>query len=167
MSSLPSLGIRPAPVKKSVVVKADVERSFSAFTSRIGKWWPRTHSIGSMAQADVIIEPRVGGRWYERGGDGSECEWGKVLAWDPPGRLILAWQLDGDWKYNPALVLEVEVTFTALEAGVTRVDLEHRNLERYGDRAAEVREKVGSDRGWLAILESFVADTEAAFPPQT
>jgi uncharacterized protein YndB with AHSA1/START domain len=165
MSSLPSLGIRPAPVKKSVVVKADVERSFSAFTSRIGKWWPRTHSIGSTSQADVIIEPRVGGRWYERGGDGSECEWGKVLAWDPPGRLILAWQLDSDWKYNPALVLEVEVTFTALETGVTRVDLEHRNLERYGDRAAEVREKVGSDRGWLGILKSFVADTEAAFPP--
>jgi uncharacterized protein YndB with AHSA1/START domain len=166
MSSLPSLGIRPAPVKKSVVVKADVERSFSAFTSRIGKWWPRTHSIGATPQDDVIIEPRVGGRWYERSGDGSECEWGKVLAWDPPGRLILAWQLDGDWKYNPALVLEVEVTFTALEAGVTRVDLEHRNLERYGDRAAEVREKVGSDRGWLGILKSFVADTEAAFPPK-
>jgi len=166
MSSLPALGIRPAPVKKSVVVKADVERSFSAFTSRIGKWWPRTHSIGATPQADVIIEPRVGGRWYERNGDGSECEWGKVLAWDPPGRLILAWQVDGDWKYNPALVLEVEVTFTALEAGVTRVDLEHRNLERYGDRAAEVREKVGSDRGWLGILKSFVADTEAAFPPQ-
>jgi uncharacterized protein YndB with AHSA1/START domain len=164
MSSL--LGIRPAPVKKSVVVKADVERSFNAFTTRIGKWWPRTHSIGSTPQADVIIEPRVGGRWYERSGDGSECEWGKVLAWDPPGSLILAWQLDGDWKYNPALVLEVEVTFTALEAGMTRVDLEHRNLERYGDRAAEVREKIGSDRGWLGILESFVADTEAAFPPE-
>jgi uncharacterized protein YndB with AHSA1/START domain len=164
MSSL--VGIRPAPVKKSVVVKADVERSFNAFTTRIGKWWPRTHSIGSTPQADVIIEPRVGGRWYERSGDGSECEWGKVLAWDPPGSLILAWQLDGDWKYNPALVLEVEVTFTALEAGVTRVDLEHRNLERYGDRAAEVREKIGSDRGWLGILESFVADTEAAFPPK-
>ena len=161
-----SLGIRPAPVKKSVVVKADVERSFSAFTSRIGKWWPRTHSIGSTPQADVIIEPRVGGRWYERSGDGSECEWGKVLAWDPPGRLILAWQVDGDWKYNPALVLEVEVTFTALEAGVTRVDLEHRNLERYGDRAAEVREKIGSDGGWAGILKSFVADTEAAFPPK-
>ena len=165
MSSL--LGIRPAPVKKSVVVKADVERSFNAFTTRIGKWWPRTHSVGSTPQADVIIEPRVGGRWYERSGDGSECEWGKVLAWDPPGSLILAWQLDGDWKYNPALVLEVEVTFTALEAGVTRVDLEHRNLERYGDRAAEVREKIGSDRGWLGILESFVADTEAAFPPKS
>ncbi|HWW78084.1 MAG TPA: SRPBCC family protein [Steroidobacteraceae bacterium] len=165
MSSLP-LGIRPAPVRKSVVVKADVERSFNAFTSRIGKWWPRTHTIGSTPLADVIIEPRVGGRWYERSGDGAECEWGKVLAWDPPGRLILAWQVDGDWKYNPALVLEVEVTFTALEAGVTRVDLEHRNLERYGDRAAEVREKIGSDRGWLGILKAFVADTEAAFPPK-
>ena len=109
------------------------------------------------------MEPRIGGRWYERASNGSECEWGKVLAWDPPGRLILAWQLDADWKYNPALVLEVEVTFTALEPGVTRVDLEHRNLERYGDRAAEVSGKVGSEGGWMGILKSFVADTESAF----
>jgi uncharacterized protein YndB with AHSA1/START domain len=159
-----SPAIRPAPVRRSVVVKADVERSFTAFTTRIGKWWPRTHSIASTPLADVIVEPRVGGRWYERSSDGAECEWGKVLAWDPPGRLILAWQLDSDWKYNPALVLEVEVTFTALEPGVTRVDLEHRNLERYGDRAVEVSEKIGSERGWLGILKSFAADAESASP---
>ncbi len=157
--------IRPAPVNRSVDVKADGEQSYNAFTTRIGKWWPRTHSIGTTPLTDVIIEPRIGGRWYERSGDGSECEWGKVLAWDPPGRLVLAWQLDSDWKYNPALVLEVEVTFTPLEAGVTRVNLEHRNLERYGDRAAEVQGKIGSDRGWLGILKAFAADTEAAFPP--
>jgi uncharacterized protein YndB with AHSA1/START domain len=160
-----ALEIRPAPVNRSVVVKADLDRSFAAFTGRIGRWWPRSHSIASTPLADVIIEPRVGGRWYERSTDGSECEWGKVLAWDPPGRLILAWQVDGNWKYDPSLVLEVEVTFTALEAGLTRVDLEHRNLERYGDQAASVREKIGHENGWLGILKSFVADTEAAFPP--
>jgi hypothetical protein len=154
------LEIRPAPVKRSVVVKADVERSFAAFTGRIGRWWPRSHSISSTPQADVIIEPRVGGRWYERGADGAEREWGKVLVWGPPGRLILAWQLDANWKYDPALVLEVEVTFTALEAGVTRVDLEHRNLEKYGDKADTVRDMVGSDNGWRGILKSFVADAE-------
>ena len=156
------LEIRPAPVNRSVVVKADVERSFAAFTGRMGRWWPRTHSIGSTPLADVIVEPRVGGRWYERGAEGAECEWGKVLAWDPPGRLILAWQLDANWTYDPALVLEVEITFTALQGGMTRVDLEHRNLERYGEKAATVRDMVGSERGWLGILKSFVADTEAS-----
>jgi uncharacterized protein YndB with AHSA1/START domain len=156
------LEIRPAPVKKSVVVKADVERSFAAFTSRMGRWWPRSHSIGSAPIADVIVEPRVGGRWYERSSQGAECEWGKVLAWDPPGRVILAWQLDANWKYDPALVLEVEITFTALEGGLTRVDLEHRNLERYGDQAAAVRDALGSERGWLGILKSFVSVTEGA-----
>jgi hypothetical protein len=141
-----------------VVVRADVERSFAAFTSRMGRWWPRSHSINSTPLADVIVEPRVGGRWYERGADGAECEWGKVLVWDPPGRLILAWQLDANWKYDPALVMEVEISFIALEGGSTRVELEHRNLERYGDKAAAVRDALGSERGWLGILESFVAD---------
>ena len=156
-----SLGIRPAPVKRTVVVKTDVARSFAAFTSRIGRWWPRSHSVSQTPQTDVIIEPRVGGRWYERGSDGSECEWGKVLSWDPPGRLVLAWQLDANWQYDPSLVLEVEITFTALEPGVTRVDLEHRNLEKYGDKATTVRDMLGSEKGWLGILKSFVADTEA------
>ena len=156
------LEIRLAPINRSVVVKADVARSFAAFTDRMGRWWPRTHSIGSTPLADVIVEPRVGGRWYERSTDGAECEWGKVLAWDPPGRLILAWQLDANWKYDPALVLEVEITFTALEGGMTRVDLEHRNLERYGDKAAAVRDMIGSENGWMGILKSFIADTEAA-----
>jgi uncharacterized protein YndB with AHSA1/START domain len=156
------LEIRPAPVNRSVVVKADVERSFAAFTDRMGRWWPRTHSIGSTPLADVIVEPRVGGRWYERSTDGVECEWGKVLAWDPPGRLILAWQLDANWKYDPALVLEVEITFTAVQGGMTRVDLEHRNLDRYGDKASAVRDMVGSDNGWVGILKSFVADVDAA-----
>jgi uncharacterized protein YndB with AHSA1/START domain len=156
------LEMRLAPINRSVVVKADVARSFAAFTSRMGRWWPRSHSIGSTPMADVIVEPRVGGRWYERGTEGAECEWGKVLAWDPPGRLILAWQLDANWKYDPALVLEVEITFTALEGGLTRVDLEHRNLDRYGDKAAAVRDMIGSDNGWVGILKSFVADVEAA-----
>jgi hypothetical protein len=156
-----NLGIHPAPVNRSVVVRADVERSFAAFTGRMGRWWPRSHSINSTPLADVIVEPRVGGRWYERGADGAECEWGKVLVWDPPGRLILAWQLDANWKYDPALVMEVEISFIALQGGSTRVELEHRNLERYGDKAAAVRDALGSERGWLGILKSFVADTEA------
>jgi uncharacterized protein YndB with AHSA1/START domain len=157
------LEIRPAPVRRSVLVKTGVERAFTAFTGRVGRWWPRTHTIGAAAQADVVIEPRAGGRWYERGTDGSECEWGKVLIWEPPGRLVLAWQLDADWKYDPTLVLEVEVTFTPVEATLTRVDLEHRNLERYGEKATIVRDMIGSDRGWLGILKSYALEAES--PP--
>jgi uncharacterized protein YndB with AHSA1/START domain len=159
-----NLEIRPAPVKRSVVVKASVERSFAAFTGNIGRWWPRTHSIGSTPPVNVMLEGRTGGRWYEVGTDGGECEWGKVLVWEPPARLILGWQIDANWKYDPNFVTEVEVTFTALADGGTRVDLEHRNLERYGDQAARIRESIGSERGWLGILESFVANAEASSP---
>jgi uncharacterized protein YndB with AHSA1/START domain len=154
--------IHPAPVRKSVVVKADVERSFSAFTGGIGRWWPRSKSIASSAQVDVVLEGRPGGRWYERGADGAECEWGKVLLWEPPSRLMLAWQIDSNWKYDPALVTEIEITFTALGAKETRVDIEHRNLELFGDKAARIREMFDSDGGWPGVLKSFaatVADT--------
>lgn len=149
--------IHPAPVRKSVVVKADVERSFSAFTGGIGRWWPRSKSIGATAQVDVVLEGRAGGRWYERGADGAECEWGKVLLWDPPSRLLLAWQIDSNWKYDPALVTEVEITFTALGASETRVDIEHRKLERLGDKAAHIREMFDSEGGWNGVLKSFAA----------
>jgi uncharacterized protein YndB with AHSA1/START domain len=137
------------------VVKAAADRAFAAFTRDIGRWWPRTHSIGSSPQTDVLIEGRPGGRWYERGADGSECEWGKVLVWEPPTRLVLAWQLTAAWKYDPTLVTEVELTFTGLPEGGTRVDLEHRHLERYGELAERVRDAVGSERGWQGILRSY------------
>ena len=146
--------IEPAPVRKTLVVKADIERSFVAFTSRIGSWWPRRRTIASVPQADVIIESRIGGRWYERGADGSECEWGKVLKWEPPSRLVLAWQIDADFKYNPACVTEVEVKFTALGADETRVDFEHRHLERLGERSQSLRDML--DSGWVGILELYV-----------
>jgi uncharacterized protein YndB with AHSA1/START domain len=149
--------IHPAPVTKSVIVKADIGRSFSAFTGGIGRWWPRSKSIGSTAQVDVVLEGRPGGRWYERGSDGAECEWGKVLVWEPPSRLLLAWQIDSNWKYDPALVTEVEITFTALGAKETRVDIEHRNLERFGDKAARIREMFDADGGWPGVLKSFAA----------
>jgi len=156
------LEIRVAPVRQSVVVNVGLERAFGAFTGDIGRWWPRTHSIGSTPPVDVIVEKRPGGRCYELGTDGAECEWGKILLWEPPTRFILGWQLDPNWKYDPGLITEVEVTFTALTANETRIDLEHRNLERFGDQASRVRDAIGSDGGWLAILKSFVAHTAAA-----
>jgi uncharacterized protein YndB with AHSA1/START domain len=156
--------LRPAPVRRSIVVNADIDRSFSAFTRGIGRWWPRTHSIGSSPQADVVLEGRAGGRWYERSQDGSECEWGKVLQWEPPSRILLAWQIDGDWKYDPAFVTEVEVTFTALAARQTRVEVVHRNLERYGDKAAKIRDAVDSEGGWNGILKSYAEYAVATDP---
>ena len=145
--------IQPAPIRKTLVVKADVDRAFTVFTGRMGSWWPRSHSTASSPQVDVIVEPRAGGRWYERGEDGSETEWGKVLHWGPPARVLLGWQLDGNWKYNPACVTEVEINFTSLLDGGTRVDFEHRHLERLGDNASAVRELLNS--GWGGILDLY------------
>lgn len=108
---------------------------------------------------EAIIEPRVGGRWYERGEDGSECDWGKVLAWEPPSRLLLAWQLDARFRYDAAVATEVEVRFIADGPNATRVELEHRCLERLGKEAEALREKVASPGGWPLLLERFAAVT--------
>jgi len=153
--------ITPAPVRRSVRVKAAPARAFEVFTAGIGRWWPASHSInkGPKQQA-VIIEPRTGGRWYERGDDGSECEWGRVLAWEPPSRVLLAWQIDGQWKYDPNFETEVEVKFIPDGTG-TRVELEHRNLERYGERADAVRGMIDSPGGWGSILASFGTTADA------
>jgi uncharacterized protein YndB with AHSA1/START domain len=151
--------IRPAPVRRSIFVKAPQAHAFEVFTSGIGDWWPKTHAIGEAELDKPVIEPRAGGRWYQLGVDGSECDIGHVLAWDPPSRLLLAWQLDPDWKFVPDLVTEVEVTFTP-EADGTRVDLEHRNLERMGERVDEIVEKVGSPGGWAAVLQLYSEASE-------
>jgi uncharacterized protein YndB with AHSA1/START domain len=152
--------ISPAPVRKSLVVAADVHRSFEVFTSRMGSWWPRTKTLGSSPPVAVVIEPRPGGRWYERGEDGSECEWGKVLQWEPPALLVLAWQIDGKWKYNPACITEVELNFTAVSAIQTRVDFEHRHLERLGENAQAIRDMLNS--GWGGLLDLYSASAAAS-----
>lgn len=147
--------IRPAPVRRSVTVRADPARAFEVFASGMDRWWPRTHSVGSSPQRRVVMEPTAGGRWYEIGEDGSECLWGKVLAYEPPARLLLAWQIDADWRYDAALLTEVEVRFTPLDEGGTRVDLEHRDLERFGDKAEIVRPMLDSPGGWQGLLALF------------
>jgi uncharacterized protein YndB with AHSA1/START domain len=154
--------IRPAPVRKSLTVKTDAAHAFEVFTRRIGSWWPHSHSVGSSPQKNVVLEPRAGGRWFEIGEDGSECSWGKVLAWEPPARLLLAWQLNGDWKYDPDLMTEVEVTFTTLAPDLTRVDLEHRNLERFGDKMEPVRTAIDSEGGWTQLLKLYAQSAEAS-----
>ena len=149
-----STQISPAPVHKTIFVNAPQAHAFQVFTSGIGSWWPKTHSISEGEFDRAVIEPREGGRWYELGANGAECDVGKVLAWEPPARVLLAWQLDPDWTFDPQLITEVEVTFTP-EGGGTRVDLEHRNLERMGNRAEEMREKIGSPGGWSRLLELY------------
>jgi Activator of Hsp90 ATPase homolog 1-like protein len=150
-----NLQIRPAPVRKSITVKADATHAFEVFTGRIGNWWPHTHTIGTSPQKNIVLEPREGGRWYEIGEDGSQCNWGKVLAWEPPTRVLLGWQINSDWKYDPDLVTEVEVTFTPLGKDLTRVDLEHRNLERFGEKVEAVRTAIDSDGGWTKIMKLY------------
>lgn len=150
--------ITPAPVRRAVTVKASPARAFEVFTSRIGTWWPKSHHIGKVEPETLVIEPRAGGRWFERAPDGTECDLGKVLTWEPPARLVLAWQLDPKFQYQPDLITEVELRFIPEGAGRTRVELEHRNLERFGDGAAAMRERIDAPRGWPLILDAFAAD---------
>ena len=157
-----TVAIKPAPVRKSVTVDAPIARAFDVFTAGFGRWWPASHSIGKSRIRNAVIEPRVGGRWYEIGEDGSECEWGEVLAWQPPNRVLLAWRIGIDWRFDPGLLTEVDVRFTALGDDATRVELEHRLLENMGEAAGTAREIFESDRGWTGLLASFRA--EASIP---
>jgi uncharacterized protein YndB with AHSA1/START domain len=147
--------IRIAPVRKQLIVKASQSRAFAVFTAEMSRWWPATHSILKSPLKECIVEPRVGGRWYAVGEDGSSCETGYVIAWQPPQGLVLAWQINAEWQFDPELVTEVEVRFIAESADTTRVELEHRHLERMGGKAAEARDAVDSPGGWGAILGSF------------
>jgi uncharacterized protein YndB with AHSA1/START domain len=156
-----SLAIKPAPVKKTLTVAAAPARAFEVFTAGFGRWWPATHSIGESPLKLAVIEPGIGGRWYGLLEDGSENPWGDVLAWEPPTRLVLAWRISADWSYDPELLTEVEVVFTAEGEG-TRVDLEHRHLERMGDGAETARASFDSDGGWGGLLRMFAAEAAKA-----
>jgi uncharacterized protein YndB with AHSA1/START domain len=140
-------------VRKSLVVNAPASHVFAVFTERQDTWWPRAHHIGSCAEFTAIVEPRVGGRWYERGKDGSECDWGKVLTWEPPKRLVMTWDINSEWKYDPAIATEVELKFIAESAERTRVELEHRKLERYGDKAEMMRGLFDGPEAWEGMLK--------------
>jgi uncharacterized protein YndB with AHSA1/START domain len=148
-----------APIVRTVTVKASPKRAFDAFTTHMGQWWPADHSIATQPRETVVIEPHAGGRWFERAADGTETHWGKVLAWDPPGSVLLAWQINASWAYDPDLVTEVEMSFVDQGDGVTLVTLEHRNLERLGAAAEAMAGQLGN--GWPGLLQKF-ADYAAA-----
>ncbi|HEU4484364.1 MAG TPA: SRPBCC family protein [Povalibacter sp.] len=142
-------------MRKSVQVNASAARAFEAFTSGFNRWWPRTHHIGKAPMVEAVMEPFVGGRWYERDEDGSECDWGQVLEWEPPARLVLAWRVNGNAAYDPAVSSTVEIRFIAVSDKVTRVELEHRDLDRLGEKGVAIREMVGSPNGWGLVLQTY------------
>ena len=152
-----------APVSRTITVAASQERAFRVFTEQLGTWWPKEYHIGQVDMADFVLERKVGGRWYEIGVDGTECVTGRVLAYEPPERLMLAWQLNGNWQYDPdpTHASEVEVRFIAEGSNRTRVELEHRAFERHGDGAGAVYGSVESPTGWTYCLELFSQEVAA------
>jgi uncharacterized protein YndB with AHSA1/START domain len=141
-------------VRRSVVVPAARERAFEVFTSGMTGWWPSDHHIGS-APIEEVVEPREGGRWYTRHQDGTETQTGFVSTWDPPERLVLTWQIGPDWKYDPKLITTVELRFVAEAADRTRVELEHRDLDRFGPEAERMRTTFEDPGAWTATLGAY------------
>lgn len=143
-------------IRRSVLVDASQADAFEVFSSRMGRWWNPAFSISPTRSAikEVIVEPRVGGKWFERGVDGAECQWGTVLVWEPPHRLVLAWQITSSWQFGAELLTEVEVRFMP-EGKATRVELEHRLLDRYGDAEPDMRRSFESPEGWAGLLDRF------------
>jgi len=148
--------IRVAPVRKTIVVNAPQAHAFDVFARRFDAWWPRDHHIGKTAMAEAVIEPRAGGRWYEIGEDGSECDWGRVLAWEPPSRLVLSWTINGKFQVDETVESEVEVRFIPESASTTRVELEHRIA---AVDAEALRQAVDSPQGWGNLLEVYARET--------
>ena len=144
-------------VRESIVVDAPVERAFEVFTAEMGSWWPPDHHVLEAELAEMVLEPRAGGHIYDRGVDGSECRWARVLVYEPPSRLVFSWDISMAWKRedDPDKTSEVEVRFTEEAPNRTRVELEHRNLERHGDGWERMRDAVGSPGGWRRGLEAF------------
>ena len=147
-----NLEVQNVLVRKSLVIDAPPQHVFATFTQHIDAWWPRKNHIGRDEKFQATLEPHVGGRWYERGESGAECDWGRVLVWEPPQRLVLSWSINARWQFDPAFLTEVEVLFVAEAPERTRVELEHRKLERYGDQAQMMRAIFDSPEGWMGAL---------------
>ncbi len=154
--------VEEAVVRKSVRVQAPVERAFSVFVEQMETWWPATHHIGKTPFEAIFVEPRVGGRWYERNAEGQQCEWGTVLAWDPPRMVRFSWHLgpghdQPDWVFDADMsrASEVEIRFSAAGPGATLVELEHSKLERHGEGYMQLRALFDGPGAWTSILESF------------
>lgn len=148
-----------AAVKRTLHVEVPIEKAFQVFTERMGKWWPESHHVGGTPFKDILIDPKKGGRWYEINAEGVECIWGTVIAWEPPKKVVLSWHLQPDWTFNAdiAKASEVALEFIADGPDQTRVEFEHRHLERHGEGWQQMREKVGAEGGWPVILKQYLA----------
>lgn len=144
-------------IRHSVVVDAPIETAFKVFTHEFGRFKPPEHNVLGVAIAETVFETRVGGHLYDRGVDGSECRWARVLAYEPPHRVMVSWDIGPSWQIesDPARTSEVEVLFTAESPGRTRVELEHRHLDRHGGGWEELRDGVGGDAGWPLYLRRY------------
>jgi uncharacterized protein YndB with AHSA1/START domain len=148
-----SRAIAPAPIRKTLAVRAPREKAFRVFTEGFDRWWPRSHTIGQAPLARAVLECRLGGRWFGIDENGHEDDWGEVLVWEPPARILLAWRVNAKWAYDPKVATEVELTFADLGDGTTRVDFEHRHLERLGEGAAATAAQLGG--GWPTLLDLY------------
>ena len=141
-----------APLRRSIRVRCSVEHAFEVWTKGISAWWPlRGHSVSGENAEAVLLEPRAGGRFYERARDGSEHEWGRILVWEPPHRLVYSWHIGSD----PARATEVEIRFTGAADGATEVAIEHRGWERWAEAAPKARR--ANEAGWDDLLPAYVA----------
>ena len=144
-------------VGTSIVVDAPVETAFAVFTQDMDSWWPKEHHILEAPLARMEFEPRVGGEIYDVGTDGSECHWARVLAYEPPHRVVFSWDITLQWQIETdhARTSEIEVRFLAESPTRTRVELEHRHIDRHGEGWESMRDGVGSDGGWKVGLAAF------------
>jgi uncharacterized protein YndB with AHSA1/START domain len=147
-------GTTTAVLRHEIVVEAPIERAFSVFTDRFGDFKPPEHNLLGVPIAETVFEPRVGGHILDRGTDGSECRWARILAYEPPDRVVFSWDISPRWdiETDPENTSEVEVRFVAESPERTRVELEHRNLERHGSGWESVRDGAGGDQGWPLYL---------------
>ena len=150
-------------VRHSIVVEAPIERAFSVFTDGFGAFKPREHNLLGVDIAETVFETHVGGHIYDRGVDGSECRWARVLAFEPPDRVVFSWDISPQWQVetDPDRTSEVEVRFVAESTERTRVELEHRNLDRHGDGWEGVRESVAGEGGWPLYLDRFAGQLQS------
>ncbi|MEV4763095.1 SRPBCC family protein [Micromonospora chokoriensis] len=146
-----------AVVRRHIVVKAPIERAFTVFTERFGDFKPREHTLLDVPIVETVFEPRVGGFICDRGADGSECRWARILAYEPPTRVVFSWDIGPTWQIetNLDLTSEVEVTFVAETPDQTRVELEHRHIDRHGPGWESVRDGVDTDSGWPLYLDRY------------
>jgi uncharacterized protein YndB with AHSA1/START domain len=150
-------------VRNSIVVEAPIERAFSVFTDGFGSFKPPEHNLLEVEIAETVFESHVGGNIYDRGVDGSECRWARVLAYEPPNRVVFSWDISPQWQIetDQDKTSEVEVRFIAEAPDRTRVELEHRNLDRHGEGWEASREGVGGDQGWPLYLDRFAEQVAA------